>query len=169
MKHFIAVLFLIPFSVAAQECNLKKEKDHVSLAPKLSTGFFPINAGINRALLSIDANNKEIDFFFSLNNGADSRCFDGASTAVVNFEGERVKVNYKNTGSMNCEGLFHFTFKNSTATPSALQRIGAKKISSIVFTGNNKTQVILPFREEDQQQFMKMVNCMITESKTLIQ
>ncbi len=168
MKYFIAVDFLLPFSVLAQDCKIEKEADHVSLAPKLTTGFIPFNAGINRTLLSIDATNKEIDFFFALNNGADAKCFDANSTATINFEGERMKANFKNTGSMNCEGLFHFTFKNGTVTPTILQRLGTKKVSSILFTGNNKTMVTLTLNEKDQEKLMNLVNCMITESKTLV-
>lgn len=169
MKHLFAAFLMLPLFALAQDCKLKNEKDHVSLAPKLSTGFIPLNAGINRTLLSIDATNKEIDFFFALNNSTDAKCFDAASTAVINFEGERLKANFKNTGSMNCEGLFHFNFRNGATTPSALQRLGTKKVTSIVFTGNNKTLVTLTLNEADQQQLMNMVNCIIKESKSLVQ
>ena len=106
----------------AQDCKLKKTKDQFSQEPKLSTGFVPFS----NALLSIEADSKEIDFLFSVRDKSEEKCFDDLSTISFVFEGKQ-KSNFRNTGTMNCEGLFHVTFKNLPTTPGALQRLVTKK------------------------------------------
>src|SRR5687768_11882353 len=131
MKQLLACLLLLPAFSFAQDCNLKKTKDQFSQEPKLSTGFVPFSA----ISLSIDADSKEIDFLFSINNKSEEKCFDDASTISFVFDGKQ-KANFRNTGTMNCQGLFHVTFKNVATTPSPLQRLSSKKITSIMLTGN---------------------------------
>src|SRR5687768_2835608 len=99
MKQILLCILLLPALAYSQECKLKKTKDQFSQEPKISTGFI----SFNNSLLSIDANKKEIDFFFSLKNTNESKCFDDASVATFVFEG-KLKSNFKNTGTMNCEG-----------------------------------------------------------------
>lgn len=166
MKHFLFCLLCLPFFAVAQDCVVKKEKDQFSQEPKVSTGFVPYKT-LKRFQLSLDGTKKEIDFFFNL-GGAEGQCFDDQSTAVVTFEGGRLKSTFKNTGSMNCEGLFHFTFKNMAVTPSILQRLATKKVVSIKLIGSNKSEIDLVFNEQQQEQLMQAVNCIITESKTLL-
>jgi hypothetical protein len=123
---------------------------------------------MDRVLLSIDANSKEIDFFFALNNAGESRCFDDASTATILYEGSKVKTNFKNSGSMNCEGLFHFTFRNTPTTASALQKLATTKVSTIRITGSNKKAIDINLKEEEKQMLLQMVSCMTKEAKTLL-
>ena len=165
MKRILALLLLLPVFSFAQDCALKKYLDKFSNDPRLTTGTIKLNAG---HLLSIDADSKEIDVFFMLgSNGGDAKCFDDASTATVTYEGGKLKANFKNTGSMNCEGYFHFTFKNAVATPSLLQRLGTLKIASIVFTaGKTKTEILLT--DEQKAEVAKKISCITTEAKTLI-
>lgn len=164
MKHLFAFFLFLPVFSFAQQCKINKTKDPFSQAPKLSTGFLPLSVGA----LSIDADAKEIDFFIALNNFGESKCFDNSSTASIQFDDDRSKLNYRNTGTMNCEGLFHFTFKNSTTTPSALQRLATKKIKTITLTGSNKTTTVITPTEQQKQILSDMVTCMIKESKTLL-
>lgn len=169
MKQVIAVVVLLsPLFTLAQDCALKKEVDPYTKEIKLTTGFIAFNDGISKTLLSIDANSTEVDFFISLTSARGGKCFDAASTAMIVFEGGRLKANYKNTGSMNCEGLFHFTFRNVSTTPSALQNLSLKKVISIRLTGNNKSITEINFKEGDQKLFSDAVACMIKESKTLL-
>lgn len=168
MKHILFLLFHLPVFSFAQDCAIRKEKDQFTQADKLTTGFMPFQKGMKRIQLSLDATAKEIDFFFSLNSGNEGKCFDDASTAVVTFEGGRLKSTYRNTGSMNCQGLFHFTFKNSPSTPSALQRLATKKVLSILIKGSNNVETLISLDEEEQQRLMQAVNCMIQESKSLL-
>lgn len=167
MKNLIAALVLLPLFAQAQDsCRLKRTTDEFTHVTKVTTGFvsFPVN-GIPLSI-SIDATRTEIDFFLWINS--DSKCFDETSTAQINFEGDRLKANYRNTGSMNCEGAFHFTFKNSVNTPSALKRLTEKKVSSIKLTGNGNTVTELSFSEEQRQQLMRMAACVVAEAKTLL-
>ena len=163
MKSFISILFLIPLFSFAQDCKLKKIKDQFSQEPKLSTGFVPFSA----TTLSIDADSKEIDFLFSITNKSDEKCFDDASTISFVFEGKQ-KSNFRNTGTMNCEGLFHVTFKNLRTTPGNLQRFIAKKITAISLTGNNKSVTTITLGPQQQQELMNMITCVVNESKVLI-
>lgn len=164
MKHILLVFLFLPVFGFAQTCAVKKEMDQFSQQPKLTTGFIAFKT-LKRFSLSLDATKKELDFFFNL-TGVPDQCFDDASTAVVTFEGGRLKSTFKNTGSMNCEGLFHMTFKNMAATPSVLQRLATKKVISIKFIGRSEVELV--FNEAQQQQLMAAINCIVTEGKTLL-
>ncbi len=163
MKCIVLIALLLPVFALAQDCKLKKTKDQFSQEPKYSTGFVPFSS----TLLSIDADSKEIDFLFSIKNQSDAKCFDDASSISFVFEGKQ-KANFRNSGTMNCEGLFHVTFKNLTTTPAPLQRLSTKKITAITLTGNNKTVTAITLGEQQQKELMEMVACMVKESKTLI-
>ncbi len=163
MKYSFLILLLLSAFAFAQDCKLKKSKDQFSQEPKISTGFI----SFNNSLLSIDANKKEIDFFFSLKEKNESKCFDDASVATFVFEG-KLKSNFKNTGTMNCEGLFHVTFKNLATTPGALNRLLTKKITAISLVGNNKTVTTITLGAEQQQMLMDWANCLVKEAKTLL-
>jgi len=163
MKRFFCIIFLLPLLSFAQDCKLKKTKDQFSQEPKLTTGFVPFSA----TTLSIDADGKEIDFLFSVTNKSAERCFDDASTISFVFEGKQ-KSNFRNTGTMNCEGLFHVTFKNLQTTPGNLQRLVTKKITAISLTGNNKSVTTITLGPQQQQELMNLITCIVNESKTLI-
>ena len=70
---------------------------------------------------------------------------------------------------MNCNGLFHFTFKNTNPSPTGLQNLGTKKITSIRFKDNTNKETSISLTEDQQQMFINLVNCMIDESKKLSQ
>lgn len=142
---------------------MKKTKDQFSQEPKLSTGFVPFS----NALLSIEADSKEIDFLFSVRDKSEEKCFDDLSTISFVFEGKQ-KSNFRNTGTMNCEGLFHVTFKNLPTTPGALQRLVTKKITAISLTGNNKAVTTITLGPTQQQELMDLIACAVREGKTLI-
>lgn len=167
MKTFLfAILFLPLLSKAQDSCQLKKETDQFTHQVKLSTGFVPFDVSGLPVSISIDATKTEVDFFIWIRN--DSKCFDDQSTVQVNFEGDRLKANFKNTGSMNCEGAFHFTFKNSATTPTQLKRLTEKKIMSLKLTGNGKTVTDIAFSEEQRQRFLNMAICVTTQAKSLL-
>src|SRR5689334_22845993 len=129
MKKLLGLFFLLPLAALAQTdtCGLKKETDPFTHQKKISTGFIPFNASGMKLNISIDATPTEIDFFLWFTG--DGKCFDDASTIQINYEGDRMKANFKNTGSMNCEGAFHFSFRNTPSTPSNLQRLTDKKVA----------------------------------------
>jgi UDP-N-acetylmuramyl tripeptide synthase len=69
---------------------------------------------------------------------------------------------------MNCDGLFHVNFKNLPTTPSPLQKLFAKKITTISLTGTNKGTTTITLSPEQQQLVMEKISCVVTEAKTLI-
>ena len=167
MKYPALVLFLFPLILAAQSpveptCKLIKETDPYTKETKVSSGFISLQMN---ASLSIDADAKEIDFFFTI----PEECYTDASTVFVFFEGTKLKANYRNSGSMNCEGYFHFNFRNGIATPAGLQKLATQKVASFVFTGNDKKKpVTISLLPDQQKAFMEITACIIAESKTLI-
>ena len=162
MKYFF-VLLLFPLQMMAQDCKLKKGIDPISSKPTLSTGFFELPD----SKLSVDASNKEIDFFFVVKNPA-FKCLDENTAVTVIFEGGKLKAEYKNSGSLNCDGILHITFKNSVYTPSPLQRLVSKKIITIRFHGETGKPLNMELTAEQQLTFMDLVNCIIRESKPLL-
>jgi len=162
MKYSLIILFLFPPVLQAQDCKVKKTTDPYTKEVKVSTGFIQLQG----ASLSIDADGKEIDFFFSMDGK--EKCFSDASTAVVFYEGTKMKANFKNGGPVNCDGIFHIIFRNVATTPTLLQRLITQKITSIQFTGNNKALTTITFSPEEQQTLMTRADCLIKEAKTLI-
>ena len=163
MKLFFSCLILFPLFCVAQDCKLNRETDPFTKETKISTGFLALDGGS----VTIDASSTEIDFLFSI-EGPD-RCFDNNCTAAIFFEGPKlVKFNSRNGGSMNCEGLFHFIFKNTTSPNSFLNKIMTQKINHIVFTGNNKKEATINLTPIDQQALMALVTCLVNEARTLI-
>lgn len=168
MKRCFAIALLFPLFSAAQDtvavnCKLTRETDPFTKEIKISTGFLQLDGGS----VTMDASKTEIDFLFSI-EGAD-RCYDDNSTAFIFFEGSKLKLTARNGGSMNCEGLFHFVFKNSVTQTSVLSKLTTQKVNRIVFTGNNKKETTIPLTAVDQQAFITLANCTTREAKTLIQ
>jgi hypothetical protein len=159
---FACCLLSIAYCSNAQDtCKLIRETDPYTKQTKLSTGFMYFDGGS----LTIDADSKEIDFLFSI-EGAD-KCFDNNSMAAIFFEGVKTKMNSRNGGTMNCEGLFHFIFKNTPATTGMLQKLISQKINRIVFTGNNKKESTLNIGPVEQETLKTLATCLVNEAKAL--
>lgn len=167
MKKVFLALLMFPILAAAQDsCHLKKETDPFTHQTKISTGFISFTSGGNPLSISVDGTSTDIDFFLWFTG--DQKCFDESSTIQIVFEGDRLKMNLKNTGSMNCEGAFHFSFKNALNTPYQLQRLTDKKINSFHITGPNKTVTDIKLSPEQKDQLMRMAQCVTRESKTIL-
>ena len=162
MKYSLFVILLAPLCMQAQDCKLKRTTDPYTKEIKLSTGLIQLDA----ASLSIDADSKEIDFFFSMSGS--EKCFDDASMAVVVYDSVRQKGNFKSGGPVNCEGFFHIIFKNTATTNTLLQRLITQKITSIQFNGTNKTKTLVMFSDDEKKMIMAKADCIIKEAKTLI-
>lgn len=162
MKSLFAIILLLPLFSFSQDCNFKKDKDPHTREIKISSGFIDLSA----TKVSVVATKTEIDFLFSLGSG---NCFDDESTANVFYAGTKVKTNFKNTGTMNCDGLFHFTFRNQANLPMLLQNFVNKQVTSIKFIDNTKKEIVLSLTEEQQVIFKKLANCIVNEAKTLLQ
>jgi hypothetical protein len=163
MKYLIAAILLSPFAAFAQDsCKLRTTQDPYTRQVKISTGFFDMG----KAKVSIEATKTEIDFLFSIGSGI---CFDDQSSAAAYYMGSKVKTNLKNSGTMNCDGLFHLNFKNQANTPTYLQNFSIKLVNYIKVTDNTKKEILLEPTGEQQQIFRRLVACMINESKKLLQ
>ncbi|MBC7873042.1 MAG: hypothetical protein H7Y01_03540 [Ferruginibacter sp.] len=167
MKKVLVLLLLSPLFSLAQDtastgCKLSRETDPFTKMTKLSTGFIFLDGGS----VTIDADSKEIDVLFSI-EGAD-KCFDNNSMAAIFFEGVKTKSSSRNGGTMNCEGLFHFIFKNTASNISLLQKLMTQPINHIVFTGNNKKESTLTIGPMEQQKLLALATCLVKEAKTLI-
>jgi hypothetical protein len=167
MKKIVAFFLLAPLFSAAQDslvapCKLIRETDPYTKETKLSTGFVNLSGGS----VTIDADSKEIDVLFTI-EGVD-KCFDNNSTAAIFFEGVKTKMSSRNGGTMNCEGLFHFVFKNTALPTTILQKMMTQKINHIVFIGNNKKESIVSIRPAEQEKLMALATCLVNEAKTLI-
>lgn len=166
MKFLCVLIFLAPFGLYAQECQLKSSTDPFTHEKKITTGFVPYNKGSLKLSLSIDATPSLIDFFFWITS--ESRCFDDASYAEIVFDGEKSKMRLKGTGSMNCQGAFHFSFKNSATPVSQLNKLAAKPVNYINIYGANKTETLITLTGEQKQQLMSSVNCVLNQAKQLL-
>jgi len=143
-------------------CKLNRETDPFTKLTRISTGFIPLEGGS----VTIDSDGKEIDVLFSI-EGVD-KCYDNNSIAYIFFEGSKSKSSNRNGGSMNCEGLFHFIFRNSVTPTTLLNRMMTQKITHIIFTGNNKKETTLTVGVQEQKMLMDLANCLVTEAKTML-
>lgn len=165
MKRTLLSFLLLPLFMQAQDCKLVSDTDPYTKEKKLSTGFISLKGGS----ITIDADSKEIDVMFSI-QGAD-KCYDNNSTAEIYFEGLKSRTTSRNGGTMNCEGLFHFIFRNSRSTPvTLLKRMCTMKMTQVVFTGNDKkkTKTTVTVNPETQEALMKLANCLVEEARGLI-
>lgn len=166
MKFLLITLFTLPLFASGQDslanCKLTRETDPFTKETKISTEFLALDG----AMVSIDASSAEIDFLFSI-EGAD-HCFDNNSMAAIFFEGTKTKLNSRNAGSMNCEGLFHINFKNTVVPNNLLTKMMATGINHILFTGNNKKDFTLNLNPADQHALLMLITCIVNDAKTLI-
>lgn len=146
----------------AQDCKLIKQQDPYTKLETISTGFIELGGGS----LSIDASKPEIDLLFSVKGV--NKCFSDQSSAAIFFVGSKAKQTQRNSGTMNCEGLFHFIFRNTATPASFLRKMSTQPIEKIVFTGNDNVQTTITLDPEQQQAVMQLTACMIKESPTLI-
>lgn len=162
MTKILLLALLLPVGSLAQDCKLIRETDPFTKEIKLSTGFIFVDGGS----LTIDADKKEVLVLFSIDGSG--KCFDNNSSASIIFEGVKSKSTARNGGTMNCEGLFQFVYRNTASTTSLLQKLMSQKIASIIFTGSDKKESKLIVAPLEQTLIMKMATCLINESKTLL-
>jgi len=162
MKLLLALFLITPLFAATQDCKIRKAVDPYTKEIKLSTGFIFLKGGS----VTVDADSKEIDLLFTI-DGMD-KCFDNNSVAYLFFDGVKTKFSVRNGGTMNCEGLFHFIYKNSVSTTSLLTKITTQKLSHIIFTGNNKKETIVSFDPATQESMMQSSACLVNEAKLLL-
>lgn len=162
MKFLWSIFFLFPIVATAQDCKLLRETDPFTKETKISTGFIFVQGGS----FTIDADKSQVTVLFTIDGNG--KCFDNYSLAKVKFENIKTPASQKNGGTMNCEGLFQFVFKNRAYTTTMLRRLMTQKIESIVFIGNNKKETTLTVKPETGVLIMKLATCLVDESKKLL-
>ncbi len=164
MKLISLVLVLVSLlsasPVFSQDCKLLRETDPYTREAKLSTGFI----ALQNASVTIDADSKEIDFFFTLPD----KCFEDESTIFIFFEGTRTRTTYRNQGSMNCDGYFHFKYKNTESPNFVLKKLASMKVTQFVFLPRDKKEVTIALLPDQQEALMKAADCIIKEGNGLI-
>lgn len=164
MKIYFLTFLLLPVFSYSQDCELKNEKDRFNQDPRLTTGFKSFGAGSNKYLLSISADKREIDFFFALENSV--ICFNDISRALVTYDNKQ-RGTFKNGGTTNCKGYFHFIFPNQENLNINLTNLSSKKMSAIQFMDNKNNKEILTIRPEDAEAIMKLTTCVLAELEKL--
>lgn len=163
IRHQILLFCLFVVGVAhAQECKLIREQDLYTKQLHISSGFIDLNG----ASVTVDADKKEIDILFSFKT---NRCFDDQCTATIYFAGTKSKLLLRNAGTMNCEGLYHFIFRNGTTINYQLKKLATMPISQLVFTDRDQKQIPVLVDEKMQLLFMKAVQCVSEEAVKLLQ
>jgi hypothetical protein len=159
----LAVLYIAVLGggLYAQDCNLLRETDPYTKLTRISSGFIDLSG----ASVTVDADKKEIDILFSFKT---DRCFEDACTAVISFTGTKLKLNLRNAGTMNCEGLFHFIFKNGPTVNYQLKKLATMKVSQIVFKDRNEKEIPVLLNPEMQEAFLRAVRCVSNEALTLL-
>ncbi|MBM3414245.1 MAG: hypothetical protein FJY16_04825 [Bacteroidetes bacterium] len=162
-KYLLFVLCCVTaVSSVGQDCAINRATDLFTRETRLSSGFIELSG----AAVTIDADKKEVDILFAFKT---NRCFDDGCTATIYFTGTKSKLLLRNAGTMNCEGLFHFIFRNAATVNYQLKKLATAKISHIVFT--DRDQKIFPVNLEEpmQARFMQAVDCVSKEAVKLIQ
>lgn len=160
---FLVCLWLLAgLPLCAQECNISRETDPYTHKTRLSTGFMELNG----ASVVADADAKEIDLLFSFKT---DRCFDDDCTAMVYFEGSKLKLSLRNGGTMNCEGLFHFIFRNGPTVNYQLKKLATLPVAQIIFTDRNEKPIPVLLNAEQQAAFMTALRCLTDKAPQLLQ
>ena len=164
MKYLSFLFILFPYFINAQDCTLKNEKDRFNQDPRLTTGFITLGAGNDKILLSVSADKKEVDYFLVLDNS--TMCFNDYSRVLVTYDTKQ-KGNFKNGGTTNCKGYFHFIFPNQENLNANLTNLSQKKIATIQFTDTGNNKKIITLRPEDQETIIKLTTCLLAELEKL--
>ncbi len=154
------LLFVDP--VWAQDCNLIKETDAYTRQTRLSTGFIELGG----ASLMADADGKEIDMLITFKT---DRCFDDGCTAIVYFVGGKQKLTLRNGGTMNCEGLFHFIFRNGPTVNYQLKKMATQPISHMQFIDRNEKSIPVTLSAAQQEKLLSALRCFIDQAPSLVQ
>jgi hypothetical protein len=157
----VIIIALLGSNVYAQDCNLLRETDPYTKLTRISSGFLDLTG----ASVTVDADKKEIDILFSFKT---DRCFDDACTAIISFTDTKLKLNLRNAGTMNCEGLFHFIFKNGPTVNYQLKKLATMKVNQLIFKDRNEKEIPVLLTPEMQEAFLRAVQCVSNEALTLL-
>lgn len=165
MRIRLSALFLLLGIVSislAQDCPLIREVDPYTRANTLSTGYHKWLGGS----LLLDASKAEIDWMIEV--GAGNICLDDEATIQVFFEGTKLRLLFRNAGTMNCEGLLHVLFKNGPTTNYQLNKLATTPIKQIIVTNSAKKEWSIEPNAEQRMRWMNAAACLVAEAKKLL-
>lgn len=116
--------------------------------------------------LVLDASKAEIDWMLEVGDG--KVCFNDEASIQVFFEGSKLRLLFRNSGTLNCEGLLHVLFKNSVSTNYQLTKLATLPIKQIVVTNPDKKSWIMEPTPEQRANWMRSASCLVEESKKLL-
>lgn len=145
-----------------QDCALIRETDPYTKLSTLSTGYQKMQGGS----LVLDANKSEIDWMLEVGTG--NLCVDDEATIQVFFEGTKLRLMFRNGGTMNCEGLLHVLFKNAPATNYQLGKLISLPIQRILITTVDKKEWVIVPNAEQRIKWIRSSTCLVDESKKLL-
>jgi hypothetical protein len=157
---FLGILFVS--QVNGQSCNLIRETDPYTRSVSLSTGYHKWAGGS----ILLDAQKAEIDWMIEV--GAGNICFDDEATIQVFFEGTKQRMQFRNAGTINCEGLLHIYFKNTPATNFQLSKLATQPIQRVLITNAAKKEWSIEPNAEQRMLWMQAASCLVEESKKLL-
>jgi hypothetical protein len=149
-------------SALAQDCALIRDNDPYTKLTTLSTGYHKLPGG---ALL-LDASKTEIDSMLEVGNG--NACFDDETTIQVFFEGTKLRLMFRNSGTMNCEGLLHVIFKNAPGTNYQLNKLISLPIQRILITNTANKEWLIQPDPEQRAKWTRSATCLVGEAKQLL-
>lgn len=164
MRNFFLVCCCLCFGCVlnAQDCSLIRETDPYTKLSTLSTGYQKMQGGS----LVLDASKTEIDWMLEVGSG--NVCFDDEATIQVFFEGTKLRLMFRNGGTMNCEGLLHVLFKNATGTNYQLNKLITLPIQRILITTLDKKEWVIEPNAEQRAKWIQSATCLVNESKKLL-
>lgn len=145
-----------------QDCAVIRNTDPYTRSVTLSTGYHKWAGGS----LLLDASKAEIDWMIEV--GAGNVCFDDETTIQVFFEGVKQKFLFRNSGTMNCEGLLHVLFKNGPNTNYQLAKLTTLPIQRILITTAAKKEWSIEPDVTQRAVWMRSASCLTNEAKKLL-
>ena len=160
---FFSVVYLWCLCVVnAQDCALIRQTDPYTKLTTLSTGYHKMPGGS----LLLDASKTEIDWMLEVGGG--DVCFDDETTVQVFFEGTKLRLMFRNSGTMNCEGLLHVLFKNASGTNYQLNKLITLPIQRILITTVAKKEWVIEPNAEQRAKWIRSATCLVEEAKKML-
>jgi hypothetical protein len=88
---------------------------------------------------------------------------------MIYFEGGKQKLSLRNGGTMNCEGLFHFIFRNGPTVNYQLKKMATMPISHMVFADRNEKTIPVTLSSQQQEKLRNALRCFTEEAPKLLQ
>jgi hypothetical protein len=86
---------------------------------------------------------------------------------VIVIYDTKQRGSFKNGGTTNCKGYFHFVFPNQPNLNANLVNLSQKKIATLQFTDNAENKKIITLRPQDQETIIRLTKCVLDQLDAL--